>query len=119
MFSAAIPFQQGLNHINEQWPNYWANFFNQNDYVCLDIIRPNVWDNKKISFWYKQNTFLYINKNKLKSLNNKNIKTQYPDSACLVHPELFLNNRPIPLKGAIKLLFISILNSIKSRFFKI
>src|SRR5579862_3100091 len=24
LFSAAIPFQGGVGHINEQWPEYWA-----------------------------------------------------------------------------------------------
>jgi hypothetical protein len=27
VFSAAIPFQGGFQHINEQWPDYWAERF--------------------------------------------------------------------------------------------
>jgi hypothetical protein len=32
LFSAAIPFQGGTNHINEQWPEYWNKLFNKNGY---------------------------------------------------------------------------------------
>ena len=27
LFSAAIPYQGGENHLNEQWPDYWARLF--------------------------------------------------------------------------------------------
>jgi 2-polyprenyl-3-methyl-5-hydroxy-6-metoxy-1,4-benzoquinol methylase len=29
LFSAAIPGQGGVDHVNEQWPNYWENLFSQ------------------------------------------------------------------------------------------
>ena len=39
LFSAAIPGQGGVNHVNEQWPEYWIDRFRQRGYVSLDIIR--------------------------------------------------------------------------------
>ena len=36
LFSAAIPHQQGHNHINEQWPDYWYACFARHDYVVVD-----------------------------------------------------------------------------------
>ena len=27
LFSAAVPFQYGTNHVNEQWPEYWSILF--------------------------------------------------------------------------------------------
>lgn len=42
LFSAAIPFQSGLGHINEQWQNYWVAKFKQKDYIAMDFIRPAI-----------------------------------------------------------------------------
>src|SRR5918999_372999 len=54
LFSAAIPFQGGTCHVNEQWPDYWANYFRENDYEVIDCIRKRVWQNDKIEWWYSQ-----------------------------------------------------------------
>lgn len=27
LFSAAIPYQRGAHHVNEQWPGYWIELF--------------------------------------------------------------------------------------------
>jgi hypothetical protein len=40
LFSAAIPFQGGSGHVNEQWPDYWAELFSTLNYVAFDLIRP-------------------------------------------------------------------------------
>ncbi|MCY4262184.1 MAG: hypothetical protein OXC97_02545 [Candidatus Dadabacteria bacterium] len=55
LFSAAIPFQGGTNHFNEQWQSYWADLFEQEGYVPVDFIRPALWKDEKISFHYRQN----------------------------------------------------------------
>ncbi|GAA0747862.1 class I SAM-dependent methyltransferase [Gaetbulibacter jejuensis] len=55
LFSAAIPYQGGQNHINEQWLSYWENKFIEHDYVIHDILRPLFWNNAEIPVWYKQN----------------------------------------------------------------
>lgn len=81
LFSAAIPFQGGQNHINEQWPFYWAEKFSKFGYKLYDIIRPSIWENKKIEFWYKQNIFIY---SKL-DLGNTGL-----NFISFVHPELYL-----------------------------
>lgn len=60
LFSAAIPHQSGDNHINEQWPEYWADKFQSNGYDCVDIIRNAVWHDKRCAYYYAQNTFLYV-----------------------------------------------------------
>src|SRR5881296_3388824 len=36
LFSAAIPFQRGTHHVNEQWPEYWAARFEKHGYVGID-----------------------------------------------------------------------------------
>lgn len=59
LFSAAVPLQGGMNHINEQWPEYWRSLFADNGYMCLDVIRPFIWTDEEILPHYRQNIFLY------------------------------------------------------------
>jgi hypothetical protein len=60
LFSAAIPFQGGVDHLNEQWQSYWARLFADRGYRLLDVVRPRVWDDHDVEPWYAQNTFLYV-----------------------------------------------------------
>jgi SAM-dependent methyltransferase len=60
LFSAAIPGQGGLDHVNEQWPAYWIERFRARDFACFDRIRPLVWQNDGISTWYRQNIMLFM-----------------------------------------------------------
>ncbi|TVR38704.1 MAG: methyltransferase domain-containing protein [Cryomorphaceae bacterium] len=59
VFGAAIPFQGGQNHLNEQWPSYWAELFAKHGYQQHDLIRPAIWGDKRIQVWYRQNVFVY------------------------------------------------------------
>jgi SAM-dependent methyltransferase len=59
-FSAAIPFQGGNGHINEQWPEYWASLFRTHGYQCFDAFRPTYWPADEVEWWYAQNMFLAI-----------------------------------------------------------
>ena len=60
LFGAAIKHQGGANHINEQWQSYWRDIFRSKRYECLDIIRPGVWNESSVEWWYRQNTFLFV-----------------------------------------------------------
>lgn len=60
LFSAAVPGQGGTDHINEQWPSYWASLFMSHRYFPLDIIRPIVWHDEQIDPWYRQNMLLFV-----------------------------------------------------------
>lgn len=82
LFSAAIPGQGGQNHLNEQWPSYWAHKFSKHGYVFLDLIRPLIWDNPNVDYWYKQNIFLVVK-------SSHELAKKYPSNClALVHPEL-------------------------------
>ena len=59
LFSAAIPGQGGVNHINEQWQSYWSEAFAHHGYNCWDVIRPMIWEAESIGYWYAQNLFLF------------------------------------------------------------
>ena len=67
LFSAAVPFQTGANHINLQWQDYWADLFAARGYVAVDAIRPIIWQNALVSFWYRQNMLLFVEKDHIKS----------------------------------------------------
>jgi len=92
LFSAAIPFQKGTNHINLKWQSYWANLFEKNNYVAIDCIRKRVWNNDKVDVDYAQNTILYVEKTHLKK--NKILQKEFEKTnheiLSVVHPRKYL-----------------------------
>jgi SAM-dependent methyltransferase len=59
VFSAAIPGQGGRHHVNEQWPGYWADLFQGCGYQCYDVLRPRIWNNPRIVWYYAQNCMIF------------------------------------------------------------
>lgn len=83
LFSAAIPNQGGQNHLNEQWPTYWYDKFKKNKFELHDFIRLDIWLNKNIDWWYKQNIFLAVKEDsKISFAKNKILP--------MIHPELYM-----------------------------
>ncbi len=101
LFSAAIPFQGGTNHFNEQWQGYWADLFEQNGYVPIDFIRPGLWNDDKISFHYRQNTILYSRKDRVKEINLPSLLDGQMLS--LSHPEYYTRHTHPGVKRAFRL----------------
>lgn len=62
LFSAAIPGQGGINHVNEQWPSYWHKRFSEQGCVRLDLFRPRIRDDLRICSFIRQNLFLFASK---------------------------------------------------------
>jgi hypothetical protein len=92
LFSAAVPRQGGLNHFNEEWQDYWANYFQARGYLALDVIRKHIWNDASVEFWYAQNTILYIKPEVLQSkpLLQKEYEHSNTSMLQLVHPRLYL-----------------------------
>jgi len=65
LFSAAIPHQGGDHHVNEQWPEYWVERFASRNYVAYDCIRPLVWDDPAVAYYYAQNSFIFVDRDKV------------------------------------------------------
>ena len=86
LFSAAVPFQGGQNHINEQWVEYWQDKFEKHNYKFYDIFRRPLWNEEDIKWWYKQNMFLIVSENKEGLLKNTNKDEKIIN---LIHPEHF------------------------------
>lgn len=59
LFSAAVPAQGGTNHVNERPPGYWAELFARLGYLACDCLRPRIWNDPKVAWWYAQNVALY------------------------------------------------------------
>ena len=85
LFSAAIPFQGGIGHLNEAWPSYWAHLFSKYGFFPYDVIRQEIWSDERIPFWYRQNIMLYTSRDDILSKFSRN------HSLDIVHPELYLS----------------------------
>lgn len=92
LFSAAIPYQGGQNHINEQFLAYWSDLFNKFDFVPIDIIRGQIWDDKDIHWWLRQNILLFVRRS---IINDKPFFLKYINSCkplSIVHPEVYIRS---------------------------
>lgn len=58
LFSAAIKYQGGTGHCNEQFQTYWEKKFKANGFGSV-LIQPDIRSNNLIENWYKQNIVLY------------------------------------------------------------
>ena len=92
LFSAAIPFQGGTDHVNEQWPDYWVELFGRKGFVALDPIRKQVWQHADVECWYSQNILLFVKRDYLEE--RPELQAERKDTRgsqlSLVHPRMFL-----------------------------
>ena len=92
VFSAAIPSQGGIGHLNEQWPSYWVRHFEKRGYLVVDCLRKKVWENPKVACWYAQNMLLFVHPEALQRypfLEQERTTTRL-SQLDLVHPTMFL-----------------------------
>lgn len=61
VFSAAVPGQGGIDHLNEQKPQYWVDRFWQRGFVPLEIIRPAIMNEPRMYWWLKANLMVFVN----------------------------------------------------------
>lgn len=101
LFGAAIPFQGGTLHINEQWPEYWAELFQANGYTCCDAIRRHVWNSSSCAYYYAQNTFLYVKSSELSKYPALDLiaKDTNPSVLSSVHPKKWMESQNIPFEN--------------------
>jgi SAM-dependent methyltransferase len=113
LFGAAYPHQGGRHHTNERPHSYWAKLFGRRDFIPFDVLRPALWDNDRIPFWYRQNTFLYARRGSaaLATLHSHGLQplTHVGFMDC-VHPVLYMHkiediallqkHRPVPAAQA-------------------
>ena len=97
LFSSAIPLQGGKNHLNEQWPSYWAKKFHKNNFSPVDFIRPQIWNNSNVEWWYRQNVVLFVKDSVIKK--NPKINSLYQQHKkqplSIVHPIKYIEQNNI------------------------
>lgn len=98
MFSGAYPGQTGVNHINEQPPWYWREKFNHHGYSEVDFLRPIIWTDDRIAWWYRQNITAFVSRNyltsnvRLQELFNKYGQKPSPHRLTLVNEWILKNH---------------------------
>lgn len=93
VFSAAIPGQGGLNHLNERWPTYWAGLFAEQNYRPLDCLRGRIWSDARIDWWYRQNLILFVSEKGTRRLSTSGRAAREDSPVDIVHPECFRKYR--------------------------
>ena len=83
VFGAAYTGQGGTNHINEQPASYWAQLFAAEGFKAYDLFRPVFWSDRRVPFWYRQNTFVY---SRTRAFDGFEVAPGFMDC---VHPEMY------------------------------
>jgi hypothetical protein len=90
LFGAALPGQGGTLHYNERWPSYWLSYFDDIGYQCFDIIRPRVWHDARVEWWYAQNTLAFVKRERLDLMARAEEIGRSSDKIVdVVHPKCF------------------------------
>jgi SAM-dependent methyltransferase len=90
LFSAAAPHQGGTEHVNEQWPAYWAERFALHEYLPVDCLRRDLWRHDEVEWWYAQNALLYVQETVLRAdpgLFSEHLAC--PTALSLIHPRRY------------------------------
>jgi hypothetical protein len=59
LFSAAVPGPTGTGHINAQYLPYWIELFAVRGYQGVDAIRPAIWGNPDVEWFYQQDIVIF------------------------------------------------------------
>jgi hypothetical protein len=89
LFSAAIPYQGGSDHQNENWLEYWAKLFLRSNYVPVDFLRNEIWHDRRIPFWYRQNLIVFTTKQRAQAFF-AGVPVANPLALTRIHPEMYL-----------------------------
>lgn len=87
LYSAAIPGQGGVHHVNEKWQSYWIKKFTSRGYYVDYSLRNYFWECEAITPWRRQN-ILFFSKYK-EDFEKKEMKNNFISD--VVHPEMYLN----------------------------
>ena len=78
--------------MNEAWPSQWAGHFAAHGYDPYDVVRPRVWSDPRVAFWYAQNTILYVERSHAPTLPALGDPAPADSSLDLVHPALHVRD---------------------------
>lgn len=89
-FSAAIPGQGGIGHVNEEWASYWVEKFKKKNYYSSNCLRKIFWNNDKITPLRRQNILLFVKNDRYKEVISC-FETQ--NIWDIVHPETYRSEK--------------------------
>lgn len=89
LFSAAIAGQGGQHHVNEQQLSYWTEKFAVRGYQLFDVLRPRLWANTDVCWWYRQNIVVLCNHESRFRAGLELAAAQNPPITDLAHPDGF------------------------------
>jgi len=89
VFSAAIPGQNGTEHINLQFPEYWAKLFWERGFSLWLDPRSKFYENYDLAAWYQQNTLVY------KKIDHEVATKDFISPNLVRHPLIFPKKYPI------------------------
>lgn len=92
-FSAAVPRQGGVGHINEQPQSYWASLFLKHGYKPVGEIRKRIWGDLNAGAVYAQNGLLYVSEPMVAKHPNLSELVKQTESEILdiIHPAIYAN----------------------------
>lgn len=83
VFSAAVPGQPGAGHVSCRWQRQWAEAFEAVDgWAAADSLRPGIWYEPRIEWWYRQNVFVAYTLPFVE-------RTAHREVLSMVHPEMW------------------------------
>ena len=112
LFSAAMPFQGGVDHVNERWPAYWAALFDDRGYVAVDCLRRKVWGSDKVKWWYAQNILMFVKRDCIADYPALEKESEHSGVSplALVHPALYLEHaRKTTLRSMMKKALVALM----------
>jgi hypothetical protein len=83
LFSAALPGQGGHGHLNEQLREYWHELFEKHGCKPIDCLRPRIWQDSRVAYWYRQNMFLYVSAAAVTRYPGLNAQLEHPPASDL------------------------------------
>jgi SAM-dependent methyltransferase len=101
LFSAAIPLQGGHYHINEQFPDYWAEHFAVHGFRAIDLFRPRIWKDPEVLWWLRQNALLFAGPRALQANGKLAAALSSETILSIVHPAVYLD-RVLSLQSAMQ-----------------
>jgi hypothetical protein len=115
LFSAAIPGQGGIGHINERLHEYWHDRFAEHSFEKYDIIRPLMLSNSSIPSIYRQNLVVYAKKGFAEFLAGYPSVCEDIELIRTEHLKTLYHRESIDLKTALKAIPSALKKSIKRR----
>ena len=83
LFSAAVPGPTGTNHINSQFLPYWVALFRNEGYEAIDPIRPRIWGDESVEWFYQQGIVMLL------APNHPLLAKGFPNPQSIIHQELY------------------------------